>query len=85
MVYPDFIYGGFTVYNYDGNSENFPVGLIKGVSHVLFEITMPSLSDSSKIGEEIGCMEGTSFGVSKIAIKFITEATIFGCKELCDK
>ena len=30
-------------------------------------------------------MEGTSFGLSKIAIKGITESTILGRKEFCDK
>ena len=29
--YPDFIYGGFNVDNSEGKSEDFPVGLIKGV------------------------------------------------------
>ena len=39
---------------------------------------MISLSESSKLREYIGCMEGTSLGVSKIAIIGITEATLFG-------
>ena len=39
MISPDFIYDGFNVDNYDGNSEYFPVGLIKGVSLGLFDIT----------------------------------------------
>ena len=51
MVSPEFIYGGFNVDNSDGNSEDFPVGLIKGVSIGLFDITMLSLADYSKIGE----------------------------------
>ena len=59
--------------------------MITGVSLGLFDITILSLADSLKLGEYIGCMEGTSFGVSKIYIKGITEATILGCKELCDK
>ena len=73
VVSPYFIYGGFTVDNYDGNYEDFSVGLIKSGSHGLFEITMLRLAYASKLGEEIGCMEGTSIGVSKIAIKGITE------------
>ena len=85
MVSTDFIYGGFTVDNSDGNSEDFPVVLIKGVSLGLFDIAMLRLAEYSKLGEEIGCTEGTSVGVSKIAIKGITEATILGCKELCDE
>ena len=63
MVYPDFIYGGFTADNSDGNSEDFPFGLIKGVSLGIFDITMQSLADSFKVGKEISCMEGTTFGV----------------------
>ena len=51
MVYPNFIYGGFTVENSDGNSEDFPVGLITGVSHGLFDITMLILADYSKLKE----------------------------------
>ena len=50
VVSPEFIYFGFTVDNYDGNSEEFSVGLIKGVSLGIFEITMLRLADSSKIG-----------------------------------
>ena len=50
MVSPDFIYGGFTVDNSDGKSEEFPVGLIKGVSLGLFVITMLSLVSYSKLG-----------------------------------
>ena len=59
--------------------------MIKVVSHVLFDITMLSLADYYKLGEQIGCMEGASLGVSKRAIKGITEATILGRKEFCDK
>ena len=58
MVSPDFIYGGFTVDNFGGNSKYFPVGLIKGVSLGFFDITILSLAESSKLGEEIGCIEG---------------------------
>ena len=50
MVSPDFIYGVFTVENSDGNSEDFPVGLVKGVSLGIFDITMLSHADSSKLG-----------------------------------
>ena len=50
MVSPDFIYCGFTVENSDRNSEDFPVGLIKGVSLGLFDITIISLDQSSKLG-----------------------------------
>ena len=83
--YTDFIYDGFTVENSDGNSEDFPVGLIRGVSLGLFDITMLSLSGSSKLVQDIGGMEVTSIGVSKIGIKGITEETILGRKELCDE
>ena len=51
MLYSDFINGGFTVDNSDGNSEDFPVILIKGVSLGLFYITMLSLAEYSKLGE----------------------------------
>ena len=85
MVYPYFIYGGFTVDKYDGNYEDFSVGLIKDVSLIIFDMIRLRLADSSKLGEEIGCMEGASLGVSKRAIKGITEATILGRKEFCDK
>ena len=84
MASNDFIYGGFTADNSGGNSEYFPVGLIKCVSLGIFYITMISLADSYKLGEYICCMEGTSLGVSNISIKGITEATILVCKELCD-
>ena len=85
MVSPDFIYGDFTVDNSDGKSDDFSVVLIKGVSLGLFDIIMLSLANSSKLGEDIGCMEGTSIGVSKIAIKGITEATILGSREFYDE
>ena len=85
MVSPDFIYGGLTVYNSDGNSEDFPVGLIKFVSLGIFDITMLILSESSKPVEDIGCMEGISLGVSKIAIEGINESIILVRKEFCDK
>ena len=84
MVYPSFIYGGFNIDNSDGNSEDFPVGLIKGVSLGLSEITMLSLAAYSKPGEDIGCMEGTSINVSKVSIKRITEENILSSKEFCD-
>ena len=71
MGSPDFISGGCTVEKSEGNSEDFPVVLLKGVSLGLFDITLIRLAGSSKLGEEIGCMEGTSLGVSKIAIKGI--------------
>ena len=58
--------------------------MIKGVSLGIYDITMLSLPESSKLGEEIGCMEVTSPGVSKIAIKVFAEANILGLKELCD-
>ena len=80
MVSTDVIYGRFTVDNSDGNSEDFPVGLIKCVSLKMFNITMLSLADFSKLGEDIGCMEYTSLGVSNIDIKYITEATLLGHK-----
>ena len=73
MVSPNFIYGGFTVDNCDGNYEDFSVGLIKSGSLGLFEITMLRLAYAPKLWEEIGCMEGTSISVSKIVIKVITE------------
>ena len=85
MVCTDFIYCGFTVDNYDGHYEDFPVRFLKVVSLGLFDITMIGLADSYKLGEEIGCMEDTSLGVSEIAIKGITEANILGRKELCDE
>ena len=85
MVSPDFIYGGFTVDNYDGNSEDFQAELIKGVTLGIFDINMLSLAESSKIVEEIGCMEVTSLGVSKITIKGITEVTILGRNEFFDE
>ena len=50
MVSPEFIYGGFTVDNSDGNSEGFPGGLVKNVSLVIFDINMLSLAESSKLG-----------------------------------
>ena len=78
MVSPNFIYGGFTVENSDGKSQDFPVRLIKGASLALFEITMLILDKSYKLREDIGCMEGKSLCVLKIAIKVITKATIFG-------
>ena len=77
MVSPDFIYSGFTVDNSDGNSEEFPVGLIKGVSLGIFYITMLSFAEYSKLVEDIGCMEVTSLVVSNIYIKGINEANIF--------
>ena len=85
MVSPDFIYSGFTVDNSDGNSEEFPVGLIKGVSLVIFYITMLSFYEYSKLVEDIGCMEVTSLVVSNIYIKGINEANICVRKEFCDK
>ena len=85
MVYSDFVFGGLTVDNSDGHSEDFPVELIKGVSLWLFEITMLRLADFFKLGEYIGCIEVTPLGVTKIAIKGITEATILYRKELCDE
>ena len=80
MLYPDFIYGGFTVDNSDGNSEDFPVVLIKVVSLGLFDMTMLSLSDYSRLVEYIDFVEVTSFCISNIAIKDITEATILDRK-----
>ena len=71
MGSPDFISGGFTVDNSEGNSEDFPIGLIKVVSLGIFDINMLGLADSSKIGEYIGCVEGKSIGVSKIDIEGI--------------
>ena len=59
MVYPDFIYGGFTVDNSDGKYEYFPVVLIKGVSLGLFDIAMLRLAEYYKLGEDIGCTEDT--------------------------
>ena len=56
LVSPDFIYGGFIVHNSGGNSEEFPVVLIKCVSLGLFDITMLSLSEYSELGEDIGFM-----------------------------
>ena len=46
---------------------------------------MIGLADSSKLGEEICCVEGKSLDVSKISIKGIHEATILGRKEVCDE
>ena len=46
---------------------------------------MISLAYSSKLGEEIGCMEVTPLGVSKITIRGITEVTILSRKKLCDE
>ena len=85
MVSPDFFNGEFTVDNSDGNSEDFPVELIKGVSLGIFDIAMLSLAYSSKTREGIGCMEGASLDVSRIYIKAVTEATILGRKTFYDK
>ena len=74
------MYGCFNVDNSDGNSEDFPVELIKAVSLGLFDINILGLVDYSKLGEDIGCIEVTSLGESKIAIKGITEETILGYK-----
>ena len=46
---------------------------------------MLGFDDSYKYRGDIGCMEGTSLGVSKIYIKAIHEETILGCKEVCDE
>ena len=46
---------------------------------------MLRLADFFKLGEYIGCIEVTPLGVTKIAIKGITEATILDRKELCDE
>ena len=59
----DFIFGGFTVDNSNGNYEEFPVILLKVVSIGLFDITMIGLYGYFKIKEEIGCMEGTLLGI----------------------
>ena len=85
MVSTEFIYGGFTVENSDGNSEEFSVVLIKDASLGIFDITMIIIAESSKLGEEIGCMELTSLDVTNIAIKGITEATILVRRELYDE
>ena len=65
----NFISGGFNADNSDGNFEDFPVVLLKGISLGIFEITMLVLADYYKHGENSGCMEGTSLGVSNISIK----------------
>ena len=54
--------------------------MIRGLSLGIFDVTMLILAESSKLGEDIGCMKVTSLGVSKIAIKGIHEATILGRK-----
>ena len=65
----------------DGNSEDFPVGLIEDVTLGLFDSTMLGFANASKLEEEIGCKEGTSLSVFDVNIEGITEATMFGVIE----
>ena len=55
MGYPGSIFDFIRVYYFDGNSENvlaeFPYGVIFGA----IESTMFGLTESSKLGEYIGC------------------------------
>ena len=45
---------------------------------------MLGFASSSKLVEDIGCMEVISLGLTKIVIKVITEVTILCRKEFCD-
>ena len=51
MGSPDFIYGGFTEDNSEGNSYEPPVRFIKRLSLGIFDSTFLYLSDSSKLVE----------------------------------
>ena len=85
MGSPDFISCVFNIESSDEISEDLPVGFLKVVSLGLSDITMLCLAYSSKIIEDIGCMEVTSLGVSKISIKGVTEETILGRNKVCDE
>ena len=52
---PGFIFDGIRVYNSDGNYEESLFELPYGVIFDAIESTMFSLTESSKLGEDISC------------------------------
>ena len=58
MGFIDSIFDGINEDNSDGKSEGFTVPTADDVSLGLFEISKNGLSDSPKIGEELGCKRG---------------------------
>ena len=55
MGYPDSIFDGIRVYNSDENSEEFLFELPYVVIFGVIEVKMFGLTESSKLGEDLGC------------------------------
>ena len=73
------IFDGIRVHNSDGNSEEllaeFPYGVIFGaIESIIFGLT-----ESSKLGEELGCKEGVWLGLYEWNIEVIIEGAMIGC------
>ena len=59
-------------YNFDGNTEGFPVVTSDYESHGQLNSTMIVVTDYSKFREEPGCKKGTHLGVSGRGAEGIT-------------
>ena len=79
VVYTGSTFGGIRVYNYDGNSEESLVEFTYGVIFGVFESKSFGLTESSNLGEDIGCSESVWIVVSEWNIEVIIEGAMIGC------
>ena len=69
------------MYKFDGNSEELLVKFSYGVIFGVIERIIFGLTESPKLGEDIGCKEGVSLGLFEWNIERIIEGTMIGCFE----
>ena len=77
----DYIYGGISVDNYDGNAEGFPVGTSDDATLGEFDSNILGVSDASKLGGECGCKGTELLGITEWADEGIPEGGII-CTDL---